>query len=247
MDQPELGRKIAELRKARGMTQEELVEKCNLNVRTLQRIESGDVYPRSYTLKLIYSALDFDEKSNSKWLEQFYIYFIDLFNLKTHTMKKVTILTVLLTGIILVIFNVTNHIYAQRDSNLKEESWQHEDSGKEEDSAVKYSSFQSEESFYDNDNLIGRNTVLTSNGVTISSSLILINEATHEFITSYATGRLAKNKVEIFCSKEFLDSIKYSSLEERVSPGKFHLIGYAKIILGENKYIEAPEIILITN
>ena len=35
MKQPELGRKIAELRKARGLTQEELVEKGNLNVRTL--------------------------------------------------------------------------------------------------------------------------------------------------------------------------------------------------------------------
>ncbi|MGM0473729.1 MAG: helix-turn-helix domain-containing protein [Bacteroidota bacterium] len=39
MAQPELGKRIAELRKARGLTQEELVEKCNLSVRTLQRIE----------------------------------------------------------------------------------------------------------------------------------------------------------------------------------------------------------------
>jgi transcriptional regulator with XRE-family HTH domain len=43
MKQPELGRKIAELRKAKGLTQEELVEKCNIRVRTLQRIESGEV------------------------------------------------------------------------------------------------------------------------------------------------------------------------------------------------------------
>ena len=43
MNQPELGRKIVELRKAKGLTQEELVEICNLNVRTLQRIESGEV------------------------------------------------------------------------------------------------------------------------------------------------------------------------------------------------------------
>lgn len=38
MKQPELGKKISELRKAKGLTQEELVEKCNLNVRTIQRI-----------------------------------------------------------------------------------------------------------------------------------------------------------------------------------------------------------------
>ncbi|MCS5489833.1 helix-turn-helix domain-containing protein [Algoriphagus limi] len=47
MKQPELGKKISELRKAKGMTQEELVEKCNLNVRTIQRIEAGEVTPRS--------------------------------------------------------------------------------------------------------------------------------------------------------------------------------------------------------
>jgi transcriptional regulator with XRE-family HTH domain len=60
MKQPELGKKIIELRKKKGWTQEELVEKCNLNVRTLQRIESGEVNPRGYTIKIIYAALDYD-------------------------------------------------------------------------------------------------------------------------------------------------------------------------------------------
>jgi len=60
MKQPELGKKITELRKAKGLTQEELVEKCNISVRTIQRIESGDVTPRSYTVKTILAALDFD-------------------------------------------------------------------------------------------------------------------------------------------------------------------------------------------
>ena len=55
MNQPDLGKKIAELRKAKGFTQEELVEKCNLSVRTLQRIESGEVTPRSYTVKIIFA------------------------------------------------------------------------------------------------------------------------------------------------------------------------------------------------
>ncbi len=57
MKQPELGKKISELRKAKGMTQEELVEKCNLNVRTVQRIEAGEVTPRSYTVKALFEAL----------------------------------------------------------------------------------------------------------------------------------------------------------------------------------------------
>ncbi|HBY67201.1 MAG TPA: DNA-binding protein, partial [Flavobacteriaceae bacterium] len=40
--------------------QEELVEKCNINVRTIQRIEAGEVTPRSYTIKSILDALGFD-------------------------------------------------------------------------------------------------------------------------------------------------------------------------------------------
>lgn len=67
MKQPELGRKIAELRKAKGLTQEELVEICNISVRTIQRIETGEVTPRSYTVKTILSALDYDlEKISEK-------------------------------------------------------------------------------------------------------------------------------------------------------------------------------------
>lgn len=60
MKQPELGKKILELRKQKGFTQEELVEQCNINVRTIQRIEAGDVSPRSYTLKAILEVLGFD-------------------------------------------------------------------------------------------------------------------------------------------------------------------------------------------
>ena len=60
MKQPELGRKIFELRKQKGLTQEELVEQCNINVRTIQRIEAGEVMPRSFTLKTILDALGED-------------------------------------------------------------------------------------------------------------------------------------------------------------------------------------------
>ena len=107
MKQPELGKKIAELRKAKGLTQEELVSKCNITVRTLQRIESGVVTPRSYTTKMLFAALDYNiynlsgshsEKSIFTFFqektEQLYKNVIDLFNLKTNTMKKVTILLI---------------------------------------------------------------------------------------------------------------------------------------------------------
>lgn len=104
MDQPELGKKIVELRKAKGFTQEELVEKCKLSVRTIQRIEAGEVVPRSYTVRIIFAALDYqsnEPKTESRpgfgvpmWLEQAYLYVLDLFNLRTNTMKKISILSV---------------------------------------------------------------------------------------------------------------------------------------------------------
>jgi transcriptional regulator with XRE-family HTH domain len=62
MKQPELGQKILELRKAKGLTQEELVELCNINVRTIQRIEAGEVTPRSYTIKSILEVLGYEFK-----------------------------------------------------------------------------------------------------------------------------------------------------------------------------------------
>lgn len=67
MKQPELGQKILELRKQKGLTQEELVDLCNINVRTIQRIEAGEVTPRSFTLKTILGALgeDLEELQNS--------------------------------------------------------------------------------------------------------------------------------------------------------------------------------------
>ena len=60
MKQPQLGLKILELRQQKGFTQEELVEQCNISVRTIQRIEAGEVMPRVYTVKTILAALDRD-------------------------------------------------------------------------------------------------------------------------------------------------------------------------------------------
>lgn len=129
MNQPELGKMIAELRKAKGLTQEELVEKCNLSVRTLQRIESGEVTPRSYTLKAIFAALEYsgylsseNENSHSEtngyadssWPGQFYKYVLDLFNLKTHTMKKITILSISGLFIVLIILAFSTDSKAQK-------------------------------------------------------------------------------------------------------------------------------------
>lgn len=131
MKQPELGQKIASVRKTRGLTQEELVEVCNLSVRTLQRIESGEVTPRSYTLRVIADALDFDfmEKQNplsalakarlSGWFRWVKNSITVLFNLKTDTMKKVSILAVFGIAIFLGLFAITSETRAQKAEKVK--------------------------------------------------------------------------------------------------------------------------------
>lgn len=123
MNQPELGKTISELRKAKGLTQDELVIMCNLSVRTLQRIESGEVTPRSYTIKTIFKALDYniyeiiqseekeipkELKSDLSWLEQILKYVFDLFNLKTKTMKKLLILSSFTIFMVFLFTGLTN-------------------------------------------------------------------------------------------------------------------------------------------
>ena len=73
MNQPDLGLKVAELRQLKGLTQEQLAEKCEVNPRTIQRIESGEVNPRSYTVLCLSKELDFEfhkehNTNDSLWL-----------------------------------------------------------------------------------------------------------------------------------------------------------------------------------
>jgi len=62
LKQPQLGETILLLRQKKKLTQEELVDRCNVSVRTIQRIETGEVTPRDSTIKIILTALDFDYK-----------------------------------------------------------------------------------------------------------------------------------------------------------------------------------------
>lgn len=60
MNQPDLGLKITELRQQKGLTQEKLAEYCEVSTRTIQRIESGEVEPRSFTRNSLSNILEFD-------------------------------------------------------------------------------------------------------------------------------------------------------------------------------------------
>jgi uncharacterized Tic20 family protein len=73
MNQPDLGLKITELRQQKRLTQEKLAEYCEVSTRTIQRIENGEVEPRSFTRNSLSNILEFDfgkEKTNNEnlWL-----------------------------------------------------------------------------------------------------------------------------------------------------------------------------------
>ena len=78
MNQPYLGQKISELRQQKGLTQEQLAEKCEVSARTIQRIEGGEVDPRAYTLRCLGQALDFDFEEQSTSNENVWLVILHL-------------------------------------------------------------------------------------------------------------------------------------------------------------------------
>jgi uncharacterized Tic20 family protein len=73
MKQPEIGKVVTQLRLQKGMTQEKLAESCEVSTRTIQRIESGEVDPRTFTLNNLSTILEYDFNSDNKRDEKFWI------------------------------------------------------------------------------------------------------------------------------------------------------------------------------
>jgi len=65
-----IGQKIIDARLGKNLTQSELADICRLNIRTIQRIENGEVSPRSYTLRLINDVLETDFVNETKSSEK---------------------------------------------------------------------------------------------------------------------------------------------------------------------------------
>ena len=78
MNQPDLGLKIAELRQQKGLTQEKLAEYCDISTRTIQRIESGEVEPRSFTRNSLSNILEFDMSKEKTENESLWLAFLHL-------------------------------------------------------------------------------------------------------------------------------------------------------------------------
>ena len=255
MNQPELGKKIADLRKSKGFTQEELVEKCNLNVRTLQRIESGEVTPRIYTLKMIFAALDYNstdlfEIRNSGfsipiWLEQYYRYVLDLFNLKTNKMKKITILSIIFSAIVFGLFLISRKSQAQEKIKSDFQVTDDNSSNQTLKDNMVFSYYSCTESFDENDEKIARDVEFEIDGVKVNVSLIKLNRLTREFNAGFVKGKLLQNKVEVVCGKGMIYdlSIKYRADNIEKSVDKILLKGNAKLTF-QNESIETNEIIV---
>lgn len=115
MKQPEPGFKIADLRRQKNLTQEDLVECCHVSVRTIQRIEAGEVNPRISTVKIILAALDEDLESifkqtptnmdtKSTWIKDILLINPDLPQ-KTEE-NKTTLLAAAIGGIIYLVLEI---------------------------------------------------------------------------------------------------------------------------------------------
>jgi len=131
MKKKDFREKLIEVRKVRGLTQEDVAKKCKITVRTIQRLESGQVLPRAYTIKVISENLgisffetsindvkDKEQQSNLK-THTFYWYAKDLFNLKTNAMQKISILTTafLLIGFVFF-FGLNSETKAQTNNYI---------------------------------------------------------------------------------------------------------------------------------
>lgn len=80
MNQPDLGLKITELRQQKAFTQEKLAEYCDVSTRTIQRIESGEVEPRSFTRNSLSNILEFDLGRESTSNENLWLALLHLSN-----------------------------------------------------------------------------------------------------------------------------------------------------------------------
>lgn len=76
-----IGSKIKEIRLKKGMSQEELAEKSQVSLRTIQRIENNENEPRGKTMQLICESLgipieellDYDKKEDLQFLMFFHL------------------------------------------------------------------------------------------------------------------------------------------------------------------------------
>ncbi len=95
MDKKEFAKKLIDVRRLKGLTQEEVAELSSVTLRTIQRIENEEVIPRASTIKLISNALGFqffivnqDRIPAASKMDFSFWGLKYLFNFKKETIKK---------------------------------------------------------------------------------------------------------------------------------------------------------------
>lgn len=83
MKNVELTKRVKELRVRRGFSQEELSERTQLSLRTIQRIENGETEPRGDSLKRLAHALDVTPDDIVDWTVQIDNGFLKSMNLSS--------------------------------------------------------------------------------------------------------------------------------------------------------------------
>lgn len=146
MDKLDFGKELIKVRKARGLTQSEVAARCNVTIRTIQRIESGGVMPRSATVRIISESLgvDFFEPSNqnSKSTGHAIFWYVkDLFNFKTNAMKKISILSTSVLVLALICVNIFS-TDAQSKTSEKEQKTVAESQDRKVDFARDFDGFE---------------------------------------------------------------------------------------------------------
>ncbi len=67
MNKNDLAQKVRNLRNRKGFSQEELAERSELSLRTIQRIENGETIPRGDTLQRLANVFDVNPEEITDW------------------------------------------------------------------------------------------------------------------------------------------------------------------------------------
>lgn len=255
MKQPFLGKKIAEVRRKNNYTQDELAQISNINVRTIQRIESGEVTPRSFTLRTIFDKLNyaFDNKSDNELQENEEESLIDSSPSRKSWIGKygsvlyffLKILGVVVISLLLV---YTFKFFYTIESRAKIEKVKMPEKTANSPLNVRmtFTSFSCDGCFEDENEIVGRDVKLKIKGVTINAALIKINKENGAFKTCYFDGFLLDKRVNATIDASLLydNLVSYSASKIENKDGKIYLKGKAKVISIKNEKIEADEILL---
>lgn len=166
-------------------------------------------------------------------------------------MKKISILTVMLSAIVFGIFAVSTKLSAQNSDLQKQKAKKVE---KKVERDLVFTDFSCHGCTEKKGLMIGRDVSFKLNGIKVSNlKLIIIDKATREFDALFVVGKFSERLVEVDYPKDILvdATLKYSADNIKESDSKIILKGKSKIIdlndkdnPNDDETIEADEIII---